>query len=94
MCVCVCVCVYMCVCVYIYIYMYRLPLWLSNKESACNAGDCLDCRRHQFNPWVRKIPWRRNWKPIPVFLPGKSHGQRSLADYNPWGRKSQMQLND
>ena len=74
--------------------MYRLPLWLSNKESTCSAGDCLDCRRHWFDPWVRKIPWRRNWEPIPVFLPGKSHGQRSLADYNPWGRKSQTQLGD
>ena len=34
-----------------------------------------------------KIPWRRTWQPIPVFLPGKSHGQRSLAGYSPWGRK-------
>ena len=32
-----------------------------------------------FDPWVRKIPWRRKWQPTPVFLPGKSHGQRSLA---------------
>ena len=42
----------------------------------------------QFNPWVGKIPWRREWKHTPVFLPGKSHGQRSLAGYNPWGHKS------
>ena len=35
-----------------------------------------------FNSWVSKIPWRRKWHPIPVFLPGKSHGQRSLAGYN------------
>ena len=41
-----------------------LPWWLSSKESACQ------CRRHQFNPWVRKIPWRRKWQPTPVFLPG------------------------
>ena len=34
-----------------------------------------------------KIPWRRKWQPTSVFLPGKSHGQRSLADYSPWGRK-------
>ena len=40
-----------------------------------------------FNPWVWKIPWRKKWQPIPVFLPGKSHGQRSLAGYNPWGCK-------
>jgi len=37
--------------------------------------------------WVGKIPWRRAWLPTPVFLPGKSHGQRSLAGYSPWGRK-------
>ena len=47
---------------------------------------CLQCRRHEFNPWVRKIPWRRKWQPTPVFLPGESHGQRSLAGYSPWGR--------
>ena len=48
------------------------PLWLSSKESTCQ------CRRHGFNPWVKKIPWRRKWQPTPVFLPGKYHGQRSL----------------
>ena len=41
------------------------------------------CRRRGFNPWVRKIPWRRKWQPTPVFLPGISHGQRSLAGYSP-----------
>ena len=40
-----------------------------------------------FNPWDRKIPWRRKWQPSPVFLPEKSHGQRSLAGYSPWGHK-------
>ena len=40
-----------------------------------------------FNPLVVKIPWRRKWQPTPVFLPGKSHGQRSLVDYSPWGHK-------
>ena len=44
-------------------------------------------RRHRFNPWVGKIPWRRKWQPTPVFLPGKSHGQRSLGGYNPQGHK-------
>ena len=48
---------------------------------------CLQCKRHGFNPWVRKIPWRREWQPIPVFLPGKCHRQRSLAGYSPWGHK-------
>ena len=48
-----------------------------------SAGD-MRCR---FDPQVRKIPWRRAWQPTPVFLPGESHGQRSLAGYSPWGRK-------
>ena len=38
-----------------------------------------------FYPWVRKIPWRRSWQPAPVFLPGESHGQRSLEGYSPGG---------
>jgi len=44
------------------------------------------CRRHKrckFNPWVRKIPWRRKWQPTPIFLPGESHGQRSLVGFSP-----------
>ena len=41
----------------------------------------------QFNPWVRKIPWRREWLPIPVFLPEEFHGWRSLTGYSPWGRQ-------
>ena len=48
---------------------------------------CLPCRRCGFNPWVRKIPWRRKWQPTQVFLPTKCHGQRSLAGYSPWGCK-------
>ena len=40
-----------------------------------------------FNLWVGKIPWRRKWKPTPVFLPGKFNGWRSLLGYNPWGCK-------
>ena len=48
-------------------------------------SDACHCRRHRFDPWVRKIPWRRKWQPTPVFMPGKSHGQRSLVGYSPWG---------
>ena len=48
----------------------------SGKESACQ---CRRCRRHGFDPWVRKIPWKRKRHPTPVFLPGESHRQRSLA---------------
>ena len=40
-----------------------------------------------FDRWVGKIPWERKWQPTPVFLPGESRGQRSLAGYSPWGRK-------
>jgi len=47
------------------------------KEFACNAGP-------RFDPWIGKIPWRREQQPTPVFLPGEFHGQRSLADYSPW----------
>ena len=42
----------------------------------------------QFDSWVMKSPWRRKWQPVPVFLPGKSPGQRSLAGYSPWRHKS------
>ena len=41
----------------------------------------------QETPWVRKILWRREWQPTPVFLPGKSHGWKSTVGYSPWGRK-------
>ena len=53
----------------------------TGKESACQ------CRRHGFDPWVRKIPWRRKWQPTPVFLPGKFQRQRNLVGYSPWDRK-------
>jgi len=59
-------------------YLADFPSGLEGKESACNAGGAL----HGFDPWVRKIPWRREWQPTPVFLPGKSHGQRSLVGYS------------
>ena len=59
----------------------ELPRWLSDKKSACQW------RRCGSSPWVGKIPWRRKWQPTPVFLPGKPHGQRSLAGYSSWGCK-------
>ena len=61
-----------------------LPSWLSSEETSCQ---CRRGRRHRFDSWVRKIPWRRNWEPTPVFLPGKCHGQRSQAVCSPWGCK-------
>ena len=48
---------------------------------------CLQCGILGFDPWVRKIPWRRKWQPTWVLLPGKSHGQRSLVGYSLWGHK-------
>ena len=47
-----------------------------------------------FDPWVGKIPWRRSQQPTPVFLPGESHGQRSLAVYSPWGHKGSGTIED
>ena len=41
----------------------------------------------RFDPWAGKIPWRRQWLSIPVFLPGESHGQSSPVGYSPWGHK-------
>ena len=64
-----------------YITEHWLPFWLSGKESACQ------CRRCGFDPWVRKIARRRKQQPTPVFLLGKSYGQRSLAGYDPWSHK-------
>ena len=65
----------------VFTHVSVLPRWLS-KESTCN-------RRPSFHPWVRKVPWRRQWQPTPVFLPGESHGQRSLVGHSPgvtWSR--------
>ena len=65
-------------------YLYRLPKWLNGKVSSSKFRRC---KRHGFNPRVWKIHWGRKWQPIPVFLPGKSHGPRSLVGYSPWGHK-------
>ena len=59
-----------------YLWLLRLPRWLSGKEPTCQ---CSRRERPGFDPWVLKIPWRRKWQPTPVFLLGKSHGQRRLA---------------
>ena len=70
-----------------YISCLGLPRQCSGQESACQ------CRRSRFNPWVRKIRLTRKWQPTPVFLPGKSHGQRSLVGYSPGVTKSRTRLN-
>ena len=61
-----------------------LPGDTSGKEP---AWEYRRCKRCGFDLWVGKIPWRRAWQPTPVFLPGKSHGQRNLAGYNPQGHR-------
>ena len=64
------------------VWLKRYAHWLGfpggsdSKESSCNAAP-------GFDPWVRKIPWRRKWQPSPVLLPRESHGQGSLAVYSP-----------
>ena len=58
----------------IYIYMYRASL----------AAQLVKILPAMWETWVGKIPWRRAWQPTPVFLPGESHGQRSLAGYSLW----------
>ena len=59
------------------IYTCVVPWWLRQQSI------CLQCGRPEFNPWIGKISWKRKWQPTPVFLPGKSHGQRSLVGYSP-----------
>ena len=65
----------------IHTHTHGSPDISDDKASACQW------RRPTFDPWGGKIPWKRKWQPTPVFLPGKSHGQRSLVGYCPWGRK-------
>ena len=62
--------------------IYRgLPGGSDDRESACNTGDLGSI------PGLGRSPWRMQWLPTPVFLPGEFHGQRSLAGYSSWGRK-------
>ena len=70
---------------------YSIPQ-VGSPRAACR---CRRCKRLGFDPWVGKIPWKRKWQPIPVFLPGKSHGQSSLVGYSPWGCKElDMQIRE
>ena len=62
-------------------YILELSWWLRDKESTCNARDTGS------DPRVRKIPWKKEWQPTPVSLPGGSHGQRSLVGYSPRSHK-------
>ena len=55
-----------------------------SPESLALAGGL---RRHGFDPWIGKFPFRKEWQPTPVFLPGEFQEQRSLAGYSPWSCK-------
>ena len=63
-------------------YTIGLPGGASGKQLACQ---CRGHKRCVFDPWFGKVPWRRALQPTPVFLPGESHEQQSLASYSPWG---------
>ena len=66
---------------YLIVILTCIPWWLRRSRL------CLQCRRPQFDPWVGKISWKRKWQHTPVFLPGKSHGERNLVSYSSWGHK-------
>ena len=83
------------------------PFLCHQREDVCSlcfciqlltsGSDCKDsaCSRPGFDPWVGKIPWRREWQPTPVLLSGESYGQRSLAGYSVYGvTKSRTRLSD
>ena len=77
----------MCVCLYWGMGHYILIFPVYSIYGLPRRRQCRRRKRCGFNPWVGKIPWRRAWQPTPEFLPGESHGQRSLAVYSPWGHK-------
>ena len=59
----------------------EFPGGSEGKESVCDVGDS------GWIPMLGRFPWRREWQPTPVFLPGEFHGQRILVGYSPWGHK-------
>ena len=79
------------ICSYYVIKLIIPPGDASGKEPTCQ------CRRpqtHGFDPWSGTIPWKRKWQPTPVFLPGESHEQSSLAGCGPWGRRVRHDSSD
>ena len=64
---------------------YIIPLKTSKEQYILWVHKCDKTPR--FDPWVGKIPWRREWQPTPVFLPGESYEQRTRVGYSPWGLK-------
>ena len=74
---------------YLEIHLFFLLSLIKKRASlvAQTVNNLPACRRARFNPWVEKIPWRREWLLTPVFSPGEFHGQWSLVGYSPWGWK-------
>ena len=65
----------------LHLWHWQAKMELVNKQLTFQSRKCTWCG---FGPWIGKIPWEREWQPTPMFLPGKSHGQRSLVGYSPW----------
>ena len=81
--------------------MYQMPMEASRTKSDLSQFAPwwlrqlrigLHCRRPGYDPWVGKIPWRRECLPTPAFWPGEFHGQRSLVGYSPWGRNESAMI--
>ena len=72
--------------------MSTLEIWTSLVSQM--EKNLLAMQEMGFDPWVGKIPWRREWQLTPVFLPGESHGETRLVGFSPRGRKSQIRLSD
>ena len=64
--------------------VYGFSMWSRGIEFTCK---CRRCKRYKFDPWAGKMPWSWKRQPTPVFMPGESHGQRSLVGYSPWDRR-------
>ena len=80
-----CACFYVCLLVWKYYKPITVQYYIAGASLVAQWKRIhLPSRKHGFNRWVRKIPWRRKWQPTSVLLPGKSHGQRSLAGYSLW----------
>ena len=67
--------------------MVFICIYLMISDGASQVAQMVKNLPAMHETWVRKIPWKREWEPIPVFLPREFHGQRSLEGYSPWGLK-------
>ena len=68
---------------FFFFFLPKVHSWKGFPGDTSGKEHIRQCSRCRFSPWIRKIPWRRAWKPTLIFLPRDSHGQRSLASYSP-----------